>query len=183
MASKSSSKYGYIGQNTDANGTVNVQDENSKWTITDHLVIGYQGQGTLNIKNGATVNTADIFIGYNGHVTLGQRLAQRKIHQLINTTTALTGTGTINMSSGVVYDKTITLQNQNDLQFTTILNDTNQNITLNTDLSQYNYELGRRQPRQRHNQHPKWYQTQNRNRLHRPTCWIKRHDQHQVVQE
>ena len=134
------SSFANIALQDNSTGTVNIQDSGSNWTITGILNVGNKGQAALNIKNGATVNATRTVIGNLGHIKLQNGTLNTSS---INTTSPqfLTGTGTINIA-GEIYDKTITLQNQSDLKYATTLNGTNQNISLNLDLTQINDELG-----------------------------------------
>ena len=134
------SQDGYIGFNSGSNGTVNMQDPGSSWTIANDLYVGRWGQATLNIKNGATVNAINTFIGSKGHINLNNGTLNTHEIQSLDSQ-YLTGTGTLN-TAGKVYDKILTLQNPSDLHFTQTLNGTDQNITHNTHLSLNNVRFG-----------------------------------------
>ncbi len=129
--------YTYISSNS----TINIQSQGSSLTTNNTLYIGLnEAQGTLNISNGATVNATNTSIGENGHITLNNGTLNTNFISSLDPQ-HLTGTGTINLNKKI-FDKIITLQNQSDLISTITLRGTNQNITLNTDLSNNNNELG-----------------------------------------
>jgi T5SS/PEP-CTERM-associated repeat protein len=48
----SSAADSYLGYNTGAKGTVNVDGTGSAWTSTGTIIVGYSGTGTVNITNG-----------------------------------------------------------------------------------------------------------------------------------
>jgi T5SS/PEP-CTERM-associated repeat protein len=57
---------GWIGYtNTASNNSVVVTDANSLWNLTGDLTVGNYGSGSsLVISNGATINSANLFVGY-----------------------------------------------------------------------------------------------------------------------
>ena len=130
----------YIGSEAGSSGTVNIQDTGSAWAITNDLYVGDSGQATLNISTGATVEASQIYFGDQGHINLnGGTLSTQYIQSL--DPKHLTGVGTIN-TLGIIYDHTLTLQDQTNLRFTKGLSGANQNIVHNSDLSQNSYSLG-----------------------------------------
>ena len=72
-----SSGYGILGYQPGSKGTVNVDGTNSTWSITlvegnnysKALVVGYEGNGILNITNGGVLNTEDV----NSWGTIGRQ--------------------------------------------------------------------------------------------------------------
>ncbi len=130
----------YIGYNTDSIGIVNVQDTGTIWELSSSLTVGYYGQALLNITNNATVKARFLRINKHGNITINNGIINAdNIHtQQIS---KITGTGTIN-TFGRVYDHDLTLQNLSDLQFTHTITNENQNLTINTDLSQASQHFG-----------------------------------------
>jgi len=59
-----SNTLGVIGMSAGSEGTINVDGTGSNWTNTvDGLILGYWGQGSLNITNGGTVSNTLAFLG------------------------------------------------------------------------------------------------------------------------
>lgn len=88
---------GYLGRHSGSTGIVTVEGDNSAWNIRTTLVVGYEGQGTLNITDEGTVtsvsatiantdgslgdatvdglgstwtNSGNLHVGYDGNATL-----------------------------------------------------------------------------------------------------------------
>jgi T5SS/PEP-CTERM-associated repeat protein/autotransporter-associated beta strand protein len=57
---------GYLGYDAADSGTVTVDGPGSSWINSAGLFVGYQGSGTLNITNGGTVSNTNGNIGYFG---------------------------------------------------------------------------------------------------------------------
>ncbi len=56
---------GFIGNGSTGSGTVTVDGVGSAWnTTTDHIWVGYSGQGTLNVTNGGSVTSLYSTLGY-----------------------------------------------------------------------------------------------------------------------
>ena len=55
----------YIGYMPSSEGTVVVNGTGSTWDNTGDLYVGCEGNGTLNITNGATVNSTAAYLGYD----------------------------------------------------------------------------------------------------------------------
>ena len=56
---------GYLGSSSDSVGTATVTGEGSEWNNSGYLYVGsgYSGEGTLNIKDGGVVSSAEGTIG------------------------------------------------------------------------------------------------------------------------
>ena len=136
------STYGYIGYR--GQGTINAQDNETKLTINDKLYVGRYDNfhATLNITNNAIVDTGTLHIGKKGEINIDNatlNVSYLDTKYLVQN--KITGSGTIN-TNGIIYDQTVTLQNQTDLFNSTTLTNDNQNFTINTDLSKTSYLLG-----------------------------------------
>ncbi|QDU34200.1 putative lipoprotein [Poriferisphaera corsica] len=93
---------GIIGWNTLANGSVVVSGNNSTWNIGTYLSIAGSGSGTLEIKDGGTVNYTDygsIAFGSdtNGSITIDGNNSSLNGESL---TVANNGIGAINITNG-----------------------------------------------------------------------------------
>ncbi len=64
---------GRIGEETGSTGVVTVDGNGSTWANYGNIVVGYHGQGTLNITDGGTVSSESSYLGYysaSGTVTV-----------------------------------------------------------------------------------------------------------------
>lgn len=65
------SSNGFIGLQTDAYGTVSIDDVGSTWTINNDLTVGMLGSGALTLTNGATVSVAhDVTVNSTSEMAL-----------------------------------------------------------------------------------------------------------------
>ena len=67
---KLTSNEGIIGKEATAFGTVNIQNQNSNWTINHTLYVGQSGTGILNITNGGSLSVNEIVMS-NGSNAAG----------------------------------------------------------------------------------------------------------------
>ncbi len=94
---------GYLGYLSGSSGTAVVDGEDSSWTANS-LYVGYEGQGVLNILNGATVSVSrETVLGDQGRINFGETGGTLTTGTLYAGTSQLSGTGTIN-TSGIVSD-------------------------------------------------------------------------------
>ncbi len=61
------SQFGSIGDKEYATGTVSLTGQNTNWTVDSQIIIGDEGQGTLNISGGATVQAGSVLMGYRAN--------------------------------------------------------------------------------------------------------------------
>jgi fibronectin-binding autotransporter adhesin len=64
------SSFGYLGYNSDSNGTATVTGLGSKWTIISDLYVGRSGKGTLKIESGGAVSDTDGYLNYGNTATV-----------------------------------------------------------------------------------------------------------------
>jgi len=53
----------YLGYSTGHNGTATVTGAGSSWTNNHYLIVGQEGEGTLNVSDGATVSNSNGYVG------------------------------------------------------------------------------------------------------------------------
>ena len=61
--------HGYIGLNAGSTGVATITGTNSLWQNQNHIHVGLNGQGTLNIGDGGKVTSAQSHLGYNAGST------------------------------------------------------------------------------------------------------------------
>ena len=61
--------HGYLGQEAGSSGAIAVSGPGSIWTNTGDVAVGYQGDGVLNVSNGAVVSNTDATIAYDSRST------------------------------------------------------------------------------------------------------------------
>ncbi len=94
---------GYLGYFSGSSGTADVDGEDSSWT-TNYLYVGYEGEGVLNILNGAMVTVSkETVLGDQGSINFGENGGTLTTGTLYAATSQLSGTGTIN-TSGIISD-------------------------------------------------------------------------------
>lgn len=96
------SRSSYIGYNSGSTGTATVDGSGSTWDTGGYsLFAGYDGTGTLDIKNGADVTTSAGFIGYAAG-SVGTVTVDGSGSTWIGATlyAGYTGTGTLNITGG-----------------------------------------------------------------------------------
>ncbi len=101
--SQIASTTGYIGHQSTADGTVNIDGPGSSWNNSERLYVGYEGTGTMNVINGGQVSNAEqAYVGYaSGSVGvvnvdgIGSRWTSTGDLQVGHQ-----GVGTINISNG-----------------------------------------------------------------------------------
>jgi T5SS/PEP-CTERM-associated repeat protein len=128
---------GYLGYKSGSTGTVSVDGTGSTWNNDDHLYVGREGNGTLNITGGAMV-----LVTHNTQVS-GSSGSSGTIHfnngtlstdGLLCAADDLTGTGTI-YAHGLVTDLDLVFDATHGLSQTLNINgNPRQNITLNLDV-------------------------------------------------
>ena len=57
--------YGYIGLNAGSTGVATITGANSLWQNQNHIYVGFNGQGTLNIADGGKITSAQSQLGHN----------------------------------------------------------------------------------------------------------------------
>ena len=134
-----SNTYGTM-RNSGSAGTVTVDGGQSKWINSNDLYIGSSGSGTLNITNGGTVSVVGATYvssgtSSTGAVNFGANDGTLTTQSLYASSTQLTGTGTVN-TRGLVSDIYLVFNSTHGLKQTTTLNSlTDQDVTLNLDMS------------------------------------------------
>ena len=100
--------YGYIGYGPSSIGVATVAGAGSIWNNSESLYVGYYGTGTLNVANGATVNSTNGFLASArptaaGTVTVdgpGSTWANAGICTLNNGMLRITNGGAVTVTGG-----------------------------------------------------------------------------------
>ncbi|MBE3098135.1 MAG: autotransporter-associated beta strand repeat-containing protein, partial [Planctomycetes bacterium] len=95
-----SSAWGYLGYNSDSNGTVTVDGIGSKWTNTGYLNVGYSGTGTLNIQNGGQVFSAGGNVSGTSSAVSVEGSGSKWTNSSGDLYVGEGGTGTLNIQNG-----------------------------------------------------------------------------------
>ena len=116
-------------------GIITIDGTGSTWTNYFVLDVGYQGSGTLNITNDATVSVGQTTYvaridGATGNINFGDHGGTLTTRNLFCSPTQLTGTGTINTHSLVSDADLIFDATRGQIQ-TMSFNEPGQNITVN----------------------------------------------------
>ena len=131
---------GYIGYKSSSAGVVTVDGANSTWANNEHLYVGYEGSGVLNITNGGEVTVEKDTLVANRDDSSGTIHFDNGILTtggLLCGSDDLTGTGTIN-TSGIVSDIDLVFDATHGLNQTfNINNNPGQNITVNLNVNGY----------------------------------------------
>lgn len=61
--------YGYIGLNAGSAGVATITGANSLWQNQNHIYVGFNGQGALNIADGGKITSAQSHLGHNAGST------------------------------------------------------------------------------------------------------------------
>ena len=56
---------GYLGLNAASSGTATISGTGSQWNNGDALLVGYTGNGTLNVQSGGVVSNENAYLGYD----------------------------------------------------------------------------------------------------------------------
>ncbi len=124
----------YIGYGSGSNGAVTVDGASSTWRGYGTFRVGWSGNGTLSITNGASVNASETWVGVNsgstGLIDFGANGGTLTTGSLYASPTQLTGTGTI-VANGLVSDVDLRFDSTHGLQQTISWQQSGQNITLN----------------------------------------------------
>lgn len=137
-----------IARYSDSTGIVSIEGINATWT-NEELYVGYQGNGTLNITKGGTVTVEEsTWVAYEADATGAIHFGTSTKGGTLNTLTLhasssqLNGTGTIN-AVGLVGDLELVFDANHGITQAITLNDhTDQNVTINLDLSNTSGKLG-----------------------------------------
>ena len=102
------SSAGNLGYESGTSGTVTVDGTGSAWTMAGALAVGHtgiglNGQGTLNITNGSSVNVGTTTTVTNGAINFGANGGTLTTGTLYASPSQMSGTGTIN-TAGIVSD-------------------------------------------------------------------------------
>ena len=99
-------RYAGIGTSSTGVGAVTVAGPGAQWTVTDNLVVGASGSGTLDVQAGGRVNAnSDAYVaigtGSTGQVTVGGAGAQLDVGgSLYVSSSGASGTGSFTVNSG-----------------------------------------------------------------------------------
>jgi len=117
----SSSGYLYIGDTSTSTGVINVDGASSRLlAASSPIYIGYAGNGTLNIANGAAVSATAVYVGNtngsngasSGQLNFGAGGGTLTTKSLYIAPSQVSGTGSI-VANGIVGDITLTLTSAN----------------------------------------------------------------------
>jgi T5SS/PEP-CTERM-associated repeat protein len=101
------SRNGYLGYAAGASGAAMLSGSGSQWTIYDDLCVGYFGDGTIEITDGATLSapddsSGDAYVGYNpgssGYVMIDGPGSKWNSHHMLYIGHA--GQGTLTITNG-----------------------------------------------------------------------------------
>ena len=133
------SSYTRIGVEDGSTGVLTFDGAATTWTCSSNVTVGVRGDGTLNITNGATATIADTLYfatgnGSSGLLNFGSNGGTLTVKSFRAASNQITGTGTIN-AQGAVGDFNLLIDSNDDFVQTLTMNNQNQNITLNLDIS------------------------------------------------
>lgn len=98
-----SSRYGYVGLQSGANGTAAVTGNGSQWTTSTGLHIGYQGAGSLAIEAGGQVSSPSGTIGLDAGSSGSASVSGNNSKWAMTTSgleVGVSGSGAINIQNG-----------------------------------------------------------------------------------
>jgi large repetitive protein len=129
-----------IGEFSGSTGGATVDGAGSTWTNTSDLLVGVEGNGTLSILNGSSVSAngttqIGIYAGSTGAILFGACGGTLTTGSLLASPSQLSGTGTI-ITHGLVSDVDLIFDSNHGLKQTIRLQHTDQDITINLDISE-----------------------------------------------
>jgi T5SS/PEP-CTERM-associated repeat protein len=127
------SRNGYFGYHSGAIGEGTVEGTGSSWTIRDDLNVGFNGTGTMSIRDGGAVNVGrSTYVGrFGGSSSIHFDNAALTTKSLWAVPSHLHGSGTIN-TNGLVSDVQLVFDKDHPAQQQIVFNNApDQNVTIN----------------------------------------------------